>query len=377
MLAAQTANAKAQTLASAIGAQEHHHCISYEDPDPSEPLSVIASVNTPQTLELTTEPGYTATTAERAVDSQVWASVLQRAQPIAKALRALPDLTRFEGEAATAHWNKHPIELQQLANLRYLQCLHLDTALQEIQAGYKQTCWAWWAFPTDQVGRSEPAMNGLQTQLTPATALSLIGQHAYNWRVLLEEIADTGWKTLLPSIDHSRVQCFVKFWKRVYETAPDQAVIPTWFLAVLHKLQTQPAAPPQSLSQVSACIGQLKMAAGKDHPRHLVKAWWHLLQASQLPPLYILELWTEMGQYELESAVRDFDSLLATPCENVEGGFALLERRQRIAALTQDIQKLADTLEYQCKHRIITVQQPALFTALARKIRLVQSGISS
>ena len=77
------------------------------------------------------------------------------------------------------------MELQQLANLRYLQFLHLDVALQEIQAGYKQTCWAWWAFPADWAGRSEPAMNCLQTQLTPATALSLIERHAYSWRVLL------------------------------------------------------------------------------------------------------------------------------------------------------------------------------------------------
>jgi hypothetical protein len=164
MLAAQAANAKAQALASAIGAQEHHYCVSHDDTYPSKPLSVVASVNTSQIPELTTEPGYTATTAERAADSQVWASVLQQAQPIAKALRALPDLTRFENEAATAHWNKHPVELQQLANLRFLRCKHLDIALQEIQAGYKQTCWAWWAFPSDQAGRSEPTMNSLQTQ---------------------------------------------------------------------------------------------------------------------------------------------------------------------------------------------------------------------
>ena len=79
MLAAQAANAEAQALASAIGAQEHRYCVSHDDPYPSKSLSVMASVNTSQVPELTTEPGYTATTDERAADSQAWASVLQRA----------------------------------------------------------------------------------------------------------------------------------------------------------------------------------------------------------------------------------------------------------------------------------------------------------
>ena len=82
----------------------------------------------PEAPELLTEPGYTATTVERAADSQAWASesVLQRAQPTAKALhvRALPDIIRFENAAVPALLNKDPPELQQLANLRYQQCKH-------------------------------------------------------------------------------------------------------------------------------------------------------------------------------------------------------------------------------------------------------------
>ena len=85
--------------------------------------------STPEAPEPPTEPGSTATTTERAADSQACASVLQRAQPTAKALRALPDIIRFENEAATALLNKDPVELQQLANLRYQQCKHVDTAL--------------------------------------------------------------------------------------------------------------------------------------------------------------------------------------------------------------------------------------------------------
>ena len=76
-----------------------------------------------------------------------------------------------------------------------------------------------------------------------------------------------------------------------------------------------------------------------------------------------------MGQFELESAVWDFDDLRTAHCRNLKEGFALYERRKRIASLTQDVQKLADNLEYECKHRLVTVQHPLLF-ALARNIRL-------
>ena len=127
----------------------------------------------------------------------------QRNQPTAKALRGLPEIVRLENAAASAFENQDPIILQQLANLRYQQCKHLPQALQEIQAGYKQTCWAWWAFPSDRTGKSEPRLNGLVTCLSETTALSLIDQPPQDWRPVLEEIADTGWQTLLPTVDHA------------------------------------------------------------------------------------------------------------------------------------------------------------------------------
>ena len=109
--------------------------------------------------------------------------------------------------------------------------------------------------------------------------------------------------------------------------------------------------------------------AGRDHSRHSVKAWWHLLQATHLPLLQVLELWN-LGQLELESAVLEFDNLPTAHCTNAKEGFALLTRRNRISTLTQDVQKLADQLEYEFKHRLVTMQRPLLF-ALARKSRLV------
>ena len=109
---------QASTLVAAL--QSQNSTLMPEIKQPAKTAaSDTASASTSQAPELTTEPGYTATTTERAADSQAWASVLQRAQPTAKALRALPDIIRFESEAATAHLNKHPVELQQLANLRY------------------------------------------------------------------------------------------------------------------------------------------------------------------------------------------------------------------------------------------------------------------
>ena len=151
---------------------------------------------------LATEPGYTLSCHEEAADTQCWASHFQRNQTMERALRGVPEPARLESAAASAFRNQEPIERQQLANLRHQQCTHLPQALQEIQAGHKQTCWAWWAFPSDRMGRNEPKLNGLTTCLSESTACDLINQPPQDWRPLLEEIADTGWQTLLPPVDY-------------------------------------------------------------------------------------------------------------------------------------------------------------------------------
>ena len=98
----------------------------------------ITRTCTPETPQLPTELGYTATTTERAADSQAWASALQRSQPTAKALRALPEIIQLKNAAATAFLNKDITELQQLTNLRYQQCKHLTIALEEILTSWVQ-----------------------------------------------------------------------------------------------------------------------------------------------------------------------------------------------------------------------------------------------
>ena len=57
------------------------------------------------------------------------------------------------------------------------------------------------------------------------------------WRDLLETICDFAedpaiGKAVLPSIDHGRVQYFIKFW----ENLPD-GVTPPWLLCVLRRLK--------------------------------------------------------------------------------------------------------------------------------------------
>ena len=124
----------------------------------STPVMALESQNSTSTPDstnlLVTEPGYALSCHEDAADKQCWSTHLQRNQPIERALRGLPEIVRLENAAASAFENRDSVVWQQLANLRYQQCKHLPQALQEIQAGHKQTCWAWWAFPSDRTGKS-------------------------------------------------------------------------------------------------------------------------------------------------------------------------------------------------------------------------------
>ena len=138
--------------------------------------STIPATPGKSTMLLVTEPGYALSCHEDAADKQCWSTHLQRNQSIERALRGLPESVRLENAAASAFKSQKSTEWQQLANLRYQQCKHLPQALQEIQAGHKRTCWAWWAFPSDRIGKSEPKLDGLAICLSEDTAFNLINQ---------------------------------------------------------------------------------------------------------------------------------------------------------------------------------------------------------
>merc|ERR1712187_257782 len=109
--------------------------------------------------------------------------------------------------------------------------------MQDIKAelennGRKTSHWAWWVFPTELPGASEPPP---ETYVTPATAHRLFdgGSCANEWREVLEQICaltETNGQTVLPSIDHGRVHYFIKFWS----TSP---VAPDWMRMVVTRLE--------------------------------------------------------------------------------------------------------------------------------------------
>jgi len=161
---------------------------------------------------------------------------------------------------------------------------HCPLILEELRKnGRKTSHWAWWVFPTEKEGFSEPSPT---TCVTPNTAEELLERAPDTWRLCLEEIAalatsrctqcnDTpgadssssekgsdettkettyvttdeivkersersdkkrstskkvGIAAVLPAIDLPRVKYFVKFWR-------DQPATPPWLLEVCSSLE--------------------------------------------------------------------------------------------------------------------------------------------
>ena len=111
------------------------------------------------------------------------------------------------------------------------QTIMMPRAIAELEAhGEKRSHWAWWAFPTDMAGNSEPPP---KTKLSsPAAARELLARGPVaDWRkalVLICELSEAKGQLVLPAADHGRVASFVSFWAR---RAP-----PYWLTAVLKRL---------------------------------------------------------------------------------------------------------------------------------------------
>ena len=105
---------------------------------------------------------------------------------------------------------------------------YLPAALAEMrQHGRKHGHWAWWAFPTELVGMSEPPPG---TCVDKHTAQWVLQSAPPVWLELLELICDLteeqveargDGENVLPAIDHGRVKFFVSFWSGV-DATPDR-----------------------------------------------------------------------------------------------------------------------------------------------------------
>eukprot|EP00929_Paragymnodinium_shiwhaense_P066482 TRINITY_DN33353_c0_g1_i1.p1 TRINITY_DN33353_c0_g1~~TRINITY_DN33353_c0_g1_i1.p1 ORF type:complete len:139 (+),score=26.47 TRINITY_DN33353_c0_g1_i1:206-622(+) len=95
----------------------------------------------------------------------------------------------------------------------------LPTVKAEIEAGGKDSCWAWYMFPTEKEGNCDR----YETRITELNAKDLFEQDtAEGWRQVLEMVCDLLEEAgdvppssrILPRIDHGRVHYFIKFWEK-------------------------------------------------------------------------------------------------------------------------------------------------------------------
>lgn len=115
------------------------------------------------------------------------------------------------------------------------QVANFPAILRELdQHGRKVGHWAWWVFPTDLSGRSEPPPHSCV--MPDERSLLLRSDTAPQWRTILERIAalveaENSWSGVLPPIDHGRVEVFIDYWD------PQRAEA-EWFDSVLATLQS-------------------------------------------------------------------------------------------------------------------------------------------
>ena len=110
------------------------------------------------------------------------------------------------------------------------QAQALPSAAAELERhGRKLSHYAWWAFPTDKPGNSEPYPKTFLRD--DDTATELLRRAPEAWRAYLELLARKGGYKALPWIDHGRVRAFIAYFRR------RGADSPAWLLDVCDRLE--------------------------------------------------------------------------------------------------------------------------------------------
>ena len=120
-----------------------------------------------------------------------------------------------------------------MLNKQYEIC---SDVLNELETnGRKKKHWAWYIFPTQRIGNSDP----LNTYLSEETAEMLLQVAPKEWQLCLEKIIELTEKNnnklleVLPIIDILRVNEFIIFWENI----PKPGSFLRWFTIVLFKLK--------------------------------------------------------------------------------------------------------------------------------------------
>ena len=105
--------------------------------------------------------------------------------------------------------------------------LTAESILHELTIGDKDSHWAWWVFPSEKEGFSDP----LTTRVTVKTYHQFLRNIDLDlWQKILKLIAEHPEK--IPPIDHGRIHHFCIFWKN-----PALTHIPRWLKEVIVKLE--------------------------------------------------------------------------------------------------------------------------------------------
>ena len=130
----------------------------------------------------------------------------------------IPDIER-EHSFTIKKTKINPTDLLAMNYLIKKQQSYLPSAIKELQEyGYKDSHWAWWAFPTDRAGNSEPSP---KTYLTNETVLLYLQSFPLEWKQLLQQIVktlhykETSVVEIFPEIDHGQIVAFIDFFKKV------------------------------------------------------------------------------------------------------------------------------------------------------------------
>ena len=124
---------------------------------------------------------------------------------------------------------------QQFLHLCKKQEKNFGNILRELQTHRKKVShWAWWVWPTELAGRSEPLPS---TRVTQGNAHRLFYEGSPLWKDILEVFCDLCEKKTLTSVlpsrlDQGRVEYFIRFWADIRGS-------PLWFTDILDRLASR------------------------------------------------------------------------------------------------------------------------------------------
>lgn len=137
-------------------------------------------------------------------------------------------------DCRSAQLEQSVTEKKRLDALIWRQERECPRIVEELKKNRRKTShWAWWVFPTEKPGFSEPEP---ATAVTRTNAGDLLTRAPPDWQASLELIVDLceqngrGLHDILPAIDHPRVGYFVELFS-------DMDDMPVWLREVVTRLK--------------------------------------------------------------------------------------------------------------------------------------------